>query len=1107
MTFDPYHKWLGIPPKEQPPNHYRLLGIVLFESDPEVIEAAADQRMAYLHRLSTGAHLALAQRLLNEVSAARVCLLVPDKKQAYDAVLRERDAAPEDRPSDAPQSEIAKLHETPAHPSPAVERGAARHRQAALARLGKGVRAISLQRRGVLFAGALIVTGILTLIVGRGWLVSPSRTSSSNEPTNRSQPFAQSENDAPIQSEQAAGAQPARQRFIPTGPAPDRFDCTRQRTTAEAQAAQASWAKYLGTNVVEKNSLGMDLVVIPAGKFLMGSPESDKQAGANEKPQVEVTLTEPFYAGKTEVTQGQWVSLMGTRPWQSQASVRDGADYAASYVSAADADAFCRNLSQKEGKQYRVLTEAEWEFACRGGTLTKYHFGDDEALLGTFAWFEKNAREVGEDYIHEAGRKQPNPFGLFDMHGNAWEWCDDTYAYKPPGGENPLVKAGFGTRACRGGGCVQGLGNAAVNCRSAARTWVPLAARRSSVGFRVARVPAEDGLSSDFAPLTIEAGIKRPKLPGGVQAAFLPHSSRGEAVWLRLTLRYGNETNLRGLGSAPALLPQLMLRGVKLRTRQELDFAFRQLQAEVSGYGTAGELTFTIKTKRANLPGALELLHQVLREPSLLNEELQTLKQERIDNLQGQLNSNYPLALYATMRALAPYDTYDPRYIPTITEEIERLRDVTQPAIKRLYDEFLGAQAGELVIVGDFDADQATNAFLNILGGWTSAMPFEPLRQRGNVNPTGHVDHIQVAQPYSFSVARTVYPMQDNDPDFPFVMMGILVLGESAAYGDSPNRLADRLQKQEALASSVFAASIVSPVDPRAELTINAFSAHEKTESVRQAIAEVLMRLVQIGIDAVELQSVRRIGLDRQQAILADGYSLAHVLANNLRAKRTMSYYADLERSIRAATAQQVNDALRKHIDPQKLVIVTAGDFTAKPATSPTPSPAIPATPPSAKPQTVGPIRAGLQTADVRPQNWQYTLVNPGPRWADPTFDARTWRIGRSGFGTNTGRFAYGLKNNTQWRSTDIWMRKTVTLPADVRKAIVTWKFYHDDNIEIYVNGTREIFLNGWDTKYVTRMTQQSALHAGENVIAVHAHNEALPSGVDVGFSWQSISD
>jgi formylglycine-generating enzyme required for sulfatase activity len=229
------------------------------------------------------------------------------------------------------------------------------------------------------------------------------------------------------------------------------------------------------------NRLGMELLLIPAGKFRMGSPASEKDLQENENP-VEVTLTKAFYMGKTEVTQGEWRAVMGTEPWKGKTDVREGNNYAASYVSWEDAQEFCQKLSEKEtGTTYRLPTEAEWEYACRAGTSTQFSFGDEKSRLGDYAWYGGIEQER---YAHQVATRKPNPWGLHDMHGNMWEWCQDWFAEKLPGGTDPRVTAEGSLRVYRGGGWNGG----AAYCRSADRGADSPSTRGDSLGFRVARM-------------------------------------------------------------------------------------------------------------------------------------------------------------------------------------------------------------------------------------------------------------------------------------------------------------------------------------------------------------------------------------------------------------------------------------------------------------------------------------------------------------------------------------------------------------------------------------------------------------------------------------------
>ena len=190
----------------------------------------------------------------------------------------------------------------------------------------------------------------------------------------------------------------------------------------DAEAAkrfQRKWAEFLDVSVEVTNSIGMTFVLIPPGSFAIGDD--------NDHLVCEVQITQPFRMSVTEVTQGQWQAVMGTHPWGNRYGVKQNADCAANYLSWVDAVEFCRKLTADEGKPYRLPTEAEWEHACRAGTMTDYHFGDNEVDLEHYGWYEASAERLDENYAHPVGEKRSNPFGLWDMHGNVWEWCSDVY--------------------------------------------------------------------------------------------------------------------------------------------------------------------------------------------------------------------------------------------------------------------------------------------------------------------------------------------------------------------------------------------------------------------------------------------------------------------------------------------------------------------------------------------------------------------------------------------------------------------------------------------------------------------------------------------------------
>lgn len=227
----------------------------------------------------------------------------------------------------------------------------------------------------------------------------------------------------------------------------------------------------------------------------MGSPRSETDRESDEE-QVSVTLSRGFWLGQTEVTQGLWESVMGTTPWVEHGdtdSYRAGANYPVVYVNWEDATEFCRKLTAREraagrlpsGWAYQLPTEAQWEYACRAGTTTPYN-GDGTGVLGDYAWYAVNAWDIGERYAHLVGQKKANRWGLYDMHGNVWEWCQDWYGGKLPGGRDPLASAGGSLRVCRGGGWY----STARYCRSANRDGSGPSRRDNDLGFRCALSPS-----------------------------------------------------------------------------------------------------------------------------------------------------------------------------------------------------------------------------------------------------------------------------------------------------------------------------------------------------------------------------------------------------------------------------------------------------------------------------------------------------------------------------------------------------------------------------------------------------------------------------------------
>lgn len=218
----------------------------------------------------------------------------------------------------------------------------------------------------------------------------------------------------------------------------------------------------------------LELVEIPGGSFLMGSVHDP-----TEQPIHEVTLPS-FWMGKFQVTQEQWVEVMCENP-----SWYIGITRPVDQVTWRQAKEFCERVSKNTGYKVRLPTESEWEYAARGGTTTDYSFGDDWKNLVDYAWFGVNS----EGQTHLVGQKKPNPFGLYDMHGNVWEWVEDNwhddYDGAPTDGSAWIVGGEIANKVLRGGSWFDSDGNFTKELRSANRYPFYLRNSSSIIGFRV----------------------------------------------------------------------------------------------------------------------------------------------------------------------------------------------------------------------------------------------------------------------------------------------------------------------------------------------------------------------------------------------------------------------------------------------------------------------------------------------------------------------------------------------------------------------------------------------------------------------------------------------
>jgi len=250
----------------------------------------------------------------------------------------------------------------------------------------------------------------------------------------------------------------------------------REAERAEAERRRREEEERAKEKTFTVGGVSYKMIRVEGGSFMMGSPDNDSDAFSDEKPQHRVTLSD-YYIGETQVTQALWKAVMGYNP-----SRRERDNLPVESVSWNDCQEFIKQLNKKTGKTFRLPTEAEWEYATRGGNKSKGYKYSGSNAIGDVAWYDGNSSLK----THKVGTKQPNELGIYDMSGNVWEWCSDWYgSYSSFSQVDPVGPATGSFRVLRGGS----WGNRARNCRVSIRDRNNPSYRNDSRGFRLVLVP------------------------------------------------------------------------------------------------------------------------------------------------------------------------------------------------------------------------------------------------------------------------------------------------------------------------------------------------------------------------------------------------------------------------------------------------------------------------------------------------------------------------------------------------------------------------------------------------------------------------------------------
>lgn len=439
------------------------------------------------------------------------------------------------------------------------------------------------------------------------------------------------------------------------------------------------------------------------------------------------------------------------------------------------------------------------------------------------------------------------------------------------------------------------------------------------------REKLSEGEAFDPSPENIESRTAFGKLDSGMKYALLPKETRGDRVTLQASLHYGDEESLKGKVAAAEMLPSLMTRGTKQLGFQEYRDKLDELKTVVSISGSVGTLTLSVQSETDKLIPALDVIKQALREPAFEPKEMEVVRDNSLTQIESGLSDPVTLAITQFSRKLDPQPKDDVRYTPTLEEELERTKAVTLDEVKALHQEFLNGQHGEIAVVGDFEKDGVLAKLNEVFGDWKSDRTYKRIEEPANVNVQGERFDIDTPdKANAVYIAGLTTEIGESHPDYEAMEIGNYIMGG----GPLSSRIADRVRKQDGLSYTAITQFKARAQDQRGVYMMFCISNPTNTEKVVETVREEVDKMLATGVTMDELNKAKESFLTNRQGGRARDGRIASDLLANLKIGRTMDFHTQSDLRISQLTKEQVDAAIKSTIDPQRLIIVTAGDFS-----------------------------------------------------------------------------------------------------------------------------------------------------------------------------------
>ena len=433
-----------------------------------------------------------------------------------------------------------------------------------------------------------------------------------------------------------------------------------------------------------------------------------------------------------------------------------------------------------------------------------------------------------------------------------------------------------------------------------------------------------EGEDFDPTPGNIAARTEYYQISDRIEVALMPRRTRGETVNLNLSFYYGNPEAVQGKGDISAFTGAMLMRGTKTMTREQIKDALTELSASGSVSGDYEEVGAKFSTTRENLSRVLEIAADAMKNPSFPESELETLRESYLASLEEAKSDPGSQAGLKIGLALDPYPKGDPRATTTYEEDAAAAKAITLEQLKAFHQQFYGANRGQIAIVGDFDPDEIKPVLNELFADWNNdqAPKYQRLESRMK-----KVDEGQKLTAFIPDKANAVYyaqmklPIKDTDPDYAALRLANYILGG----GFLNSRLATRVRQKEGLSYTIQSGLSADSQDPVGSFTIYAIAAPENMAKVESAIREELDRALKDGFTAEEVEAAKRGYLESLKVARSHDSNLAYLLNSYMFIDRDVMWLAEWDKKVSALTPEDLHQAIKKHLDPEKLTIVTAG--------------------------------------------------------------------------------------------------------------------------------------------------------------------------------------